>query len=273
MSSADWLAIAILAGLGACVLARGLILWRQTGFNFWLFLLWGLNQIYTRAVWRTRIIGRLELPPGQGAVIICNHISPIDPAFINFASPQRWVRWMVAREFFEMPVVGWALRQLRCIPVNRGGVDTAAIKAAIRLTAQGEVLGMLPEGRINPDPQRHLLLPGRPGAALVALKTGVPVVPCYLQGAPYDGTTLGFVLMPARVTLRIGRPIDMRPYLDRAARETDNKPLLEDLTRRFLKEIAALAGRPDWQPQIAGRRWKPGSDDSADGVSPGTTAA
>jgi 1-acyl-sn-glycerol-3-phosphate acyltransferase len=119
---------------------------------------------------------------------------------------------------------------------------------AIRYAQEGELVGILPEGRINRT--ERFLLPGRPGAALIALKARVPVIPCYIQGAPYDGTTLGCVFMPAKVTVRIGEPIDVSEFYGRE----DEREVLEQVTRRLLCAIAALAGQPDFQPELAGKR-------------------
>jgi 1-acyl-sn-glycerol-3-phosphate acyltransferase len=158
---------------------------------------------------------------------------------------------MVAREYCEHPLLGPLLQVCRVIPVGRGGIDTAAVKAAIRLASQGELVGLFPEGRINTS--QEVLLPGRPGAALIALKAHVPVVPCFIQGSPYDGTTLGCLLMPAHVRLSFGQPMDLSAFTQQAP----DRQTLEDLTRCFLREIAKLGGSPDFQPQLAGRFYKP----------------
>ena len=70
---------------------------------------------------------------------------------------------MVAKEYCEHPLFGWAFRILGSIPVNRSGVDTAATKLAVRYAKQGDLVGMFPEGRINIS--KSVLMPGRPGAA------------------------------------------------------------------------------------------------------------
>ena len=142
---------------------------------------------------------------------------------------------MVAREYCEHPAFRRLLRTCEVIPVRRGAVDMAAIREAIRLVRQGELVGLFPEGRINTTEQ--LLLPGRSGAALIALKARAPVVPCYIHGAPYDGTTLGCLFMPASVRLVIGPPIDLSSYFDR----NDRRETQQELTSRFLAEIARLA--------------------------------
>jgi 1-acyl-sn-glycerol-3-phosphate acyltransferase len=161
---------------------------------------------------------------------------------------------MVAREYCELWTVGWGFRILQAIPTNRAGIDTAATRMAIRLAQQGDLVGVLPEGRINKSDQ--LLMPGRPGAALIALKARVPVIPCYISGAPMRESPFSSFLMPARVRVTVGQPLDLSPWHDRA----DDRTAHEELTLLFLSEIARLAGREDFQPQLAGRRWKPGSE-------------
>jgi 1-acyl-sn-glycerol-3-phosphate acyltransferase len=159
---------------------------------------------------------------------------------------------MVAAEYFQWPVAGWFLRQTGAIPTRRGGVDTTATKAAIRLAQQGELVGMFPEGRINVGDE--LLLPVRPGAALVALRARVPMLPCYIEGSPYDGNKVTSpFFMRARVKLRFGAPIDLAEHYDSG----NERHLAKELTLRAMKEIARLAGRDDYEPQLAGRKWMP----------------
>lgn len=214
-------------------------------------IVYALNYLIARILWRARIGGRLSIRLGQGAVIICNHRGPLDSSFIALAV-DRVVHWMVAKEYCLHPVLKWLFRICESIPVGRQGIDTAATKLAIRYAQSGELIGLFPEGRINATDQ--LLLPGRPGAALIALKARVPVVPCYVTGSPYDGTVWGCLFMPAKVHLEVGRPIDLSPYYGRE----DDREVLKDLTRQFLAELAKLAGHPDFQPQLAGRFPKAG---------------
>ena len=157
----------------------------------------------------------------------------------------------MAKEFCIRPTLGWFFRVCRSIPVSRGGIDTAATKLAIRYAREGGLVGIFPEGRLNTTDE--LLLPGRPGAALIALRAGVPIVPCYVRGAPHNGTTFGWMLMTAKVELYVGRPIDTTQY---RGREHD-RATHEALTLCMLTEIARLAGRPDFQPKLAGRSYKP----------------
>jgi len=244
--TADLFGLGVLLGL-ALLLSAWLVwqLWRSP-LSPLRTLLYALNYIIARVLWRAEIVGRFPIAANQGAVIVSNHRCPLDPSFIALLN-KRVVYWMVAREYCEYPPFRKLLQLCGAIPVNRWGNDPAATKAAIRLAEAGELVGIFPEGRINTS--ERLLLPGRPGAALIALKARVPIVPCYIHGAPYDGTTLGCLLMPAHVTLKIGHPIDVTPYLHPA----DEREALEKLTRRLLTEIALLAGEKHYRPELIGR--------------------
>src|SRR5262245_62161411 len=82
-----------------------------------------------KLLWRTQWPGWLTLTEGQGAVIVCNHRSSVDPFFVQTGTGRK-VHWLVAREYCEHPAFRCFLGACEVIPVNRGGVDTAATKAA-----------------------------------------------------------------------------------------------------------------------------------------------
>src|SRR4051812_29487679 len=87
---------AILAALAGAALARFMLYYRQFEYGLAHAPFHILNVIYTRVIWRTKIIGRLPLDRVRGAVIVSNHTCPMDPSFIQIAST-RLPHWMVAR--------------------------------------------------------------------------------------------------------------------------------------------------------------------------------
>jgi 1-acyl-sn-glycerol-3-phosphate acyltransferase len=228
--------------------------WRRTRFTFVQAILWLFDLFMTRVLWRATVRGRVSIPDGEGAVIVCNHTSGVDPMLVQLAT-DRVVHWMVAREYYDMPLLRWAFRAVTSIPVNRGGIDTASTKMAIRLAQQGGLVGLFPEGRVNTTSE--LLLPGRPGAALIALKARVRVIPCFVEGVPYNGTALGSLFMPGKARITVGEPLDLSEYYERDG----EKHILEELTRLFLVQIAKLAGVDNFEPRLAGRNWKTGLPD------------
>jgi 1-acyl-sn-glycerol-3-phosphate acyltransferase len=214
------------------------------------FVMMAMATVIARILWRAELPSHVPLPESGGAVVIANHRSSVDPFFIQVKA-NRPIHWMVAREYCKVPVVGWLLRRCEVIPTGRSGIDTAATKTALRLASSGECVGMLPEGRINTTSQ--FMLPSRPGAIMVALRARVPVIPCYVWNSPFGNTIWSPFLMRARVRARYGPPIDLSEYY---GCEHDDE-VVRKLLVRCLKEIARLAGHPEFEPQVAGRQWKP----------------
>jgi 1-acyl-sn-glycerol-3-phosphate acyltransferase len=241
-------------GLVIAVLLFGLaVFWfirvvRATRYTASQTFFWLLARYLVRCLWRTEIPDPFPLGTQGNGVVICNHRSSIDPFFVQ-VSVRRVIHWMVAREYCEHRVFGFFLRIAEVIPVNRGGVDTASTKAAIRIVSQGGVVGMLPEGRINTSDE--FMGPVRPGAILVALKAHAPIIPCYIEGAPYGGTPWSPFLMRARARVRYGQPIDLSPYY---GREKEGE-VVRELLVRCVGAIAELAGCSGFQPRVAGRQW------------------
>ena len=244
----DVYAIAFLALAAATPLVWAMVSYARTQYTPVQALFCLTAYLLVRILWRTQLPKHLPDVRGRGAVIVCNHRSSIDPFFIQvmFTRP---IHWMVAREFCEHPLFGWFLTRCEVISVNRGGVDTASTKAAIRYVQSGEMVGMLPEGRINLTDE--LLAPARPGAAIVALKAKAPIIPCYVDGAPYAGTPWSPFFMRARATVKFGQPVETASY------DADDEAVARVITIECLKRMAALAGHPEFEPRLAGRRWKP----------------
>ena len=209
-----------------------------------------LDWLVVKFLWRAELPPRLPIAEGQGVVLICNHRSSVDPFFLQLICGKP-SHWMVAREFCEHPAFGWFLKQCEVIPTRRGGVDTGAIRQAIRLAEKGEIIGMFPEGRINMT--ERFMLPVRPGAVMVALRAKVPVLPVYIEGSPYRRTPWSPFFMPAHVKVHVGEPIDLSQYYDQRVTSEQQREIMAVLAQ----EIADLAGRSDVDFEHAGRDWKP----------------
>ena len=136
-------------GIAAALVVAIVASWRATPYPFLQYLLHEVNRFFAQIVWRGEVVGSIDLPRTQGAVIVSNHRSGIDPLLIQLSSDLRIIHWMVAREYFFMPAFSIIFKGIECIPVNRGGVDTAATKMAIRFAREGELVGFFPEGQIG----------------------------------------------------------------------------------------------------------------------------
>ena len=118
-----------------------------------------------------------RMPMSGGAVVAANHFSAIDPPLVGIYS-KRAIYYMTKVELLSAPVIGEALRWTGAFAVRRGEGDRDSIRVARWLAREGHVVGMFMEGT-----RQQFGYPGpvHPGAALIAIQEGVPVVPCGLD--------------------------------------------------------------------------------------------
>ena len=211
--------------------------------------LYFIGAMFVNFLWRGKLMRAAQWKEGEGAVVVANHTSSVDPFFVQKAC-DRVVHWMIAREFVEHSIWGPMVKIWKVIPANRGGVDTAATREAIRLCENGGLVGIFPEGRINMT--EEFMLNFRPGAAMIAARANVPIVPIYIEGAPFDRFPHTPFLMPAQVRIYVGTPIRVEDCGDPKKSETLAKAM-----RMALEQIATMAGEELFRPSMAGRNWKP----------------
>ena len=127
----------------------------------------------------SRAIGLENLPEG-GALICPNHTKASDPFFVVFAlGLKNRVMAMANAEILRIPVIGWILGKVGVFGVERGKADVGAIKTAMKSLKGGERLLMFPEGtRVKKGEEENH--EAKNGAAMLALRTGVPIVPVYI---------------------------------------------------------------------------------------------
>jgi len=174
---------------------------------------WVAVRTLLRPLFCFRVEGLERFPAGP-AVLIANHPSALDPLFLAAAVPERLL-FLAAAEFFALPAVGWVMRTYGSIPVRRGEVDAAAVRGALLALEGGRKVAVFPEGRVTPQPD------GRPvhrGAALLAARAGVPMVPVAIAGTGRVFPLGAWFPRPGRVTVRIGPPLPP-PGAERASQD------------------------------------------------------
>jgi 1-acyl-sn-glycerol-3-phosphate acyltransferase len=130
------------------------------------------------AVYRVRIRNRDRLPKQGGYVLAPSHRSMMDIPFAAWLSP-RPLRYMGKASLFRIPVAGSFFRSLGGFAVARDGTDRKALRDSIAMLQGGEVLLVYPEGTRQHGPK---IQPLQPGAAYLALRAGVPIVPVGIAG-------------------------------------------------------------------------------------------
>jgi 1-acyl-sn-glycerol-3-phosphate acyltransferase len=171
------------------------------------------------------------LEPGRSYVFLSNHQSLYDIPVLLATSPGQ-MRMLAKRGLFKIPLLGWALWAGDFIPVDRADRSTARqtfASAAERLREGTSVL-MFPEGTRSAT---DTLLPFQRGGFLLALKSGLPIVPVGIRGTRAIRQRGGLRIHPGTAVVAYGAPIETADLGLRAKRE------LMDEVRR---QVAALAG-------------------------------
>jgi 1-acyl-sn-glycerol-3-phosphate acyltransferase len=164
----------------------------------------GVNLLYSRVYHQVRVVGRCGVPRNGAAILASNHISGLDPLLLQSACP-RLIRWMMAREYYDVPGLRKQLDAIGAIPVERSGRDLAATRAALRALADGCVLGVFPEGRIA---TRNEVLPFQMGIGLLAVKSGVAVYTAHVRGSQYGKEMTEALSEPQSARLAFGPAVD-----------------------------------------------------------------
>jgi 1-acyl-sn-glycerol-3-phosphate acyltransferase len=128
---------------------------------------------------RLRVYGRHRVPREGGLVVACNHFSWIDPPVLGAAIP-RVLYFMAKVEAHRVPGLGQLMRSFGAFSVRRGESDREAVRTMRQIVHDGHALGLFVEGT-----RQRSGVPGpvQPGAAMVAINEGVPVVCAAIYGS------------------------------------------------------------------------------------------
>lgn len=170
----------------------------------------------------------------------CNHISYLDPLTNASAVMKagRRPRFLAKDELFHIPVVGLAFKGAKQIPVVRGtGNAVAALDAAERSLAEGEVVVIYPEGTVT-SREDHLPMRGKTGAIRLSLVTGVPITPLASWGSQgvWQKSGKGSLKLGRPVWLRVGPPIDLWGRRD----EVDDVEALRAMTAELMSVLTTM---------------------------------
>lgn len=145
------------------------------------YLLRFVALVLTRVVYRFQVRGEQNIPTTGAAVLVCNHVSFVDAVLLMAASP-RPIRFLMDHRIFRTPVLGALFRLAKAIPIAPEREDPAAyaraFEQAAAVLADGELLGIFPEGGISRDGE---LAEFKGGVMKILAQQPVPVIPLALQ--------------------------------------------------------------------------------------------
>ena len=133
----------------------------------------------SRVLWRVRVVGADRVPRAGGFVLAPSHRSMMDIPLSAIVTARR-IRFMGKVSLFRIPVLGTLFTWLGGFPVARDGTDRKAVRDSVAMLEAGEVLCVFPEGTRQNGPK---IQPLQPGAAYLALRSGVPILPIGIAGS------------------------------------------------------------------------------------------
>ncbi|OGO01065.1 MAG: hypothetical protein A2Y90_04885 [Chloroflexi bacterium RBG_13_52_12] len=172
--------------------------------------------------WQVKGIKNL---PAQGPVIIaCNHLHIADPPVVASSIPLKAV-FMAKEELWHDKWSRYWVSNFGAFPVKRNTFDREAIRLSEEFLAKEFSLIMFPEGARSKDSK---MKQAAPGAALIALRTGVPVVPVAISGTEYIRNLKWSFFHHPKITINIGKPL-YPPACDGKPTKEQRNQLCEDI--------------------------------------------
>lgn len=195
-------------------------------YEFWKRLFYYI----CRAAFRLKIEGREHELAAGPLIVAGNHASLLDPPLVGMCL-RRQSAYMAKEELFAVPILGPWLRSTGSFPVRRGAPDRKAIRRSLEVLERGGVLVIFPEGTRSLDGR---LRDPEPGAAMIALRTGVPVLPAAVVNShrilPKGARWPRF----EQITVRFGPPLavpKIEGRLDHATMEQWGRRIMHEIER------------------------------------------
>lgn len=203
---------------------------RESALNLALYrgLKWGVVRPLLHGVFQGKVYGQEFVPKLGPALVVSNHASYFDPPFLSCAMA-RPVAFMAKEELFAVPMLGQAIRLYGAYPVKRGSGDRGALRAALNALEDGWLVGIFLEGTRTQDGRVD---DPKLGAAMIAAKAQVPLIPVGLIGVEQIFSAGSKFPRPMPLTIRIGPAI--------APPQRSKRQELETVTRTCQERIHDL---------------------------------
>lgn len=192
----------------------------------WYWIFRSFFVVAFRLLFRLKAEGLENIPDKTNFIVVANHTSFLDPFAVGVAIPKR-IYWVTARYLYGISWVVWFLR--RTGTFSQG----SASQKAISLLEANRNVGLFPEGQRSIDGK---LQEFRRGAALLAAKTGRPVLPCAILGS-FEALPRGARLLKlVPITVKVGKPV----YILKEYEETVDDVYLQEGTLRIRNQIKEM---------------------------------
>lgn len=138
----------------------------------------GICHVLFPFLYPLRVRGRENLRfIKPGSIVIANHKTFLDPVAIAVCVPRLQLHFVAKQELSHFPPLRWLFHHLHCISISRGATDLTAVRTCMTALKNQCILGIFPEGTRH---QSELMQHVENGTAMIALRSGAPVIPVYI---------------------------------------------------------------------------------------------
>jgi 1-acyl-sn-glycerol-3-phosphate acyltransferase len=194
-----------------------------------------VNTLFTRVYHNLTVLSPVQIPRIGPAIVVCNHISSLDPLLLQSTCKYRLIMWMMAKEYMDIPCMGRIFRTLQVIPVDRGSRETTPMRTALKRLSEGRIVGIFPEGGITKTGE---VMEFQTGVAMMAIRAKVPVFPAYLDGTQRNLEMGRAFLHRNRSAINFGPEVEFD-------RSNTHRATLESATLAIRNAVLALRPRVD----------------------------
>lgn len=193
---------------------------------------WLLSLLIARLYVGVRVSGARHIPKTGPFILASNHESNMDPFILGTSFP-RPIEYMAKEELFRHPISRWIFTGFHAHPVRRGNGDYGALKETFRILEGGNGLLIFPEGTRS---RTGGLQPAKPGIGFIVARSGVPVVPAYIEGSR-EAMPDGFSSLRRRqVRISFGEPVR---FTDSEA-QVKGRDRYQEISDAIMSRIASL---------------------------------
>ncbi|MEG1312514.1 MAG: lysophospholipid acyltransferase family protein [Romboutsia sp.] len=172
---------------------------------------------FSKVFFKYEVIGSENIPNEGNVIIAANHKSNLDPIFLAASIQNREVAAIAKKELFNVKPLGFILRKLNVIPINRDKPDVSTIKTILRSVKDGYVLGIFPEGTRIKEPGFG---EAKAGLSVFAIKSKSVVVPISI---------ISNYKLFNKVTIYMDKPISFEDYYKEKLTTEENEHLAQNV--------------------------------------------
>jgi cytidylate kinase len=205
--------------------------------NFFYYIVCFILRLVYFNYFGFNIRGLENIPATGGVLLVCNHLSHLDPPAVAVSLPRQAAYIARSSLFTANPLLGWFLKRVNTYPINRDRVDRDAFKRVITLLDNGKICLAFPEGTRSKAGQPQIAKPGIGMIISMAKNDGIrfKIIPCKISGSDKAFPPEAKWLKRYPISLSYGKPIDLSDLL-----AEQNKQTYQDIADRLMEHISRL---------------------------------